>query len=100
MPQGLPAVRPTAYQARPADTPAGPAGKAAALNRARSYRNPGSTGRASFAAAPIFPRAAHQRLPGPASCGMEGEGHAVPIDRAQVLGPLAVRAIITSDAGA
>jgi hypothetical protein len=31
---------------------------------------------------------------------MESEGHAVPIDRAQVLGPLAVRAIITSDAGA
>ena len=73
-------------------TPAGPAGKAAALNPARSYRSPGSTGRASFAAAPIFPRAAHQRLPGPASCGMEGEGHAVPIDRAQVLGPLEVRA--------
>jgi len=32
---------------------------------------------------------------------MEGEGHPVPIDRAQVLGPLALRIIvITSEAGA
>ena len=39
---------------RSAETPAGPAGKATALNPARACRNLGSTGRDSFAAAPIM----------------------------------------------
>src|SRR5215471_12579096 len=37
------------------------------------------------------PRAAHQRWPASAGGGMAGDGHAVSIGRAQVVGPLAVR---------
>src|SRR5262249_56465755 len=80
----------THHPQRSADTPPGSAGKAAALKRAL-LPHLGSTGRASFASAPIFPRGAHQRLTASACCKMEGEGQAVPIDRARVLCPLALR---------
>src|SRR5215472_16797869 len=76
-----------------ADTPAGPAGKAAALNPARSYRNLGSTGRASVAAAPVISaRSASASAADHSMLWDGGEGHAGPTGWAQVLWPLVVRA--------
>src|SRR5215472_14415281 len=75
-----------------ADTPAGPAGKAAALNPARPTATWAPPGGPALPPRRSFPRSASASAADHRMLWMEGQVHAVLIGWAQVLWPLSLRA--------